>query len=171
MIQISAYCGIQKRGPHMIKERNAAGQIVAQHGMDKTPEARVCRGAKNRCQNSNNKSYGRYGGRGIEWRFDSFLHFFETVGPRPSPKHSLDRIDNNGHYEPGNVRWSTTYEQGRNRSTNHILTFNGSKKTIAEWAIAMGIPHKTLRERIRRGWTVDRALTEKVNDVGQKKTS
>jgi hypothetical protein len=85
------------------------------HGSTLTPEYRAYNSAKNRCQNPNNTAYYNYGGRGIEFRFNSFEDFLAEVGYRPSSKHSLDRSENNGHYEVGNVKWATKQEQARNR--------------------------------------------------------
>ena len=99
----------------------------------KNPEYYVWRGMKSRCYNKNNPSYKNYGGRGIqvcdEWR-NSFLTFFADVGPRPTPRHSIDRIDNGNGYEPSNVRWATWCEQALNRrpairfrcKNGHLLT-------------------------------------------------
>lgn len=88
------------------------------HGMSRTPENNAWRAAKYRCTNPNAKHYADYGGRGIsmcdEWT-TSFEAFFDHIGPRPSSQHSLDRIDVNGDYEPGNVRWATAHEQNLNR--------------------------------------------------------
>lgn len=90
-----------------------------------TPEYRVCGEMVQRCHNSNNAGFANYGGRGIEvcdeWR-TSFKSFFDFIGPRPTPKHSIDRYpDNDGNYEPGNVRWATAKEQAANkhRKTQH----------------------------------------------------
>jgi len=85
------------------------------HGMAKTPEYRAYIDAKGRCENSNNQKYPWYGARGIQFKFDSFDEFIDDVGQRPSPKHSIDRIDNEGHYEIGNLRWATKSEQIHNR--------------------------------------------------------
>ena len=85
------------------------------HGATRTAEWRSYHAAKNRCQNENNDAYDRYGGRGIEFRFSSFEEFFEELGFKPTTKHSVDRIENNGHYEAGNVKWSTAKEQANNR--------------------------------------------------------
>jgi hypothetical protein len=88
------------------------------HGMTRTPEWNSFCGAKNRCQNRKCQDYLLYGGRGIEFRFSTFEEFYEHIGPRPKGM-SLDRINNNGHYEIGNVRWATPQEQVRNtRSRN-----------------------------------------------------
>lgn len=88
------------------------------HGMAGTPEHKVWKGIIKRCTNPNSQDFAEYGARGIticpEWRND-FARFFAHIGPRPSPSHSIDRIDNNRGYEPGNVRWSTPAEQSNNR--------------------------------------------------------
>jgi hypothetical protein len=83
--------------------------------MGSSAEASIFNGAKQRCRNPKTKAYKYYGARGIEVRFANFKEFYQHVGPRPSPKHSLDRIDSDGHYEPGNVRWATMEEQVNNR--------------------------------------------------------
>ena len=83
--------------------------------ISKTPEYRAFNGAKSRCNNSANPSYKNYGGRGIKFKFSSFEEFIDHIGFRPSDNHSIDRIDNNGHYEIGNVRWATDIEQARNK--------------------------------------------------------
>jgi hypothetical protein len=75
--------------------------------MNNTPEYEAYYSARNRCNSTNATKYLSYGGRGIKFKFVAFDEFFRAVGPRPSPQHSLDRIDNNGNYEVGNVRWST----------------------------------------------------------------
>jgi hypothetical protein len=88
----------------------------------KSPEYDAWEKAKQRCENPRNKKFPRYGGRGIRmceaWR-QNFAAFLAHIGPRPSPAYSLDRINNDGHYEPGNVRWATHIEQRRNRSNTH----------------------------------------------------
>jgi hypothetical protein len=119
-----------------------------------------------RCTDSKRHDWHRYGGRGItvcqRWR-NSYESFFADMGPRPSPQHSIDRIDNDGNYEPGNCRWATTLEQGSNKSNNRLLTFDGQTLTIAQWARKLGIPVGTLNLRISHyNWPVERALTQPV---------
>lgn len=90
---------------------------ITTHGMTGTKVAQAFGGAKYRCQNPNFSRWSDYGGRGIEFRFDSVEDFAKELGPCPSPDHSVDRIDNDGHYEPGNIRWATRSQQQRNKRT------------------------------------------------------
>jgi len=85
------------------------------HDMSYTPEYHAWQNAKTRCNNPRFPGYKDYGGRGIKFLFDSFEQWFEELGLRPTPDHSVDRINNHGHYEPGNVRWATDQEQHANQ--------------------------------------------------------
>jgi hypothetical protein len=111
-------CGCRKRD--IGRERTAPGGVMdgRRHGGWRSPEYRIWRGMKIRCCNPRSKDFPRYGGRGIRvcqrW-LDSFAAFLADVGPRPAPHLTLDRIDNDGHYEPGNVRWATRSEQQQNK--------------------------------------------------------
>lgn len=131
------------------------------HGMTRSIEFRIWAGIKTRCFNRNDPGYVRYGGRGIticdRWK-NSFEAFYADVGPKPEWADSIDRIDNNGNYEPGNVAWATTKEQANNRRTNRIITYRGVTQTMAQWAEALGLRQGTLRERFRRGWSLEMAL-------------
>lgn len=135
------------------------------HGMKDTPEWRAWQGAKARITNSGGRDYARYGGRGLtmsfEWEAD-FMNFYRDVGPRPSNKHSLDRIDNSLGYIPGNVRWATAKEQATNRRSTRLLTHKGLTKSITEWAAHLGINRGTLQRRVNKGWGIERALTAPV---------
>lgn len=107
-----------------------------------------------RCHDPNNKYFCRYGGRGIfvcdEWRKD-FDRFFKDSGPRPSNQHSLDRIDNNDGYRPGNCRWATSTVQANNRRNSTHVTIGGVTRTVSEWARIAGISHDAFRDRVMRG--------------------
>ena len=135
------------------------------NGLTNSAEHRCWAMMKNRCYNPKYSLYYRYGGRGISvcdrW-LNSFLAFYEDVGVRPSTKHSIDRINNEGNYEPGNVRWATRLEQSRNRSHVKMLSHNGETKHIADWASEYGLNPNTIRSRVRAGWTVEAALTTPV---------
>lgn len=116
-----------------------------------------------RCENPRNPSYPRYGGRGIQlcsvWR-KSFETFAADIGPRPSARHSVDRIDNARGYEPSNCRWATREEQANNSRKNRLVTFNGETKTLSQWESATGISQHTLLTRLTQlGWSVEKALT------------
>src|SRR5258708_1547249 len=88
------------------------GNGTFKHGMSRTPEYTAWDNARNRCSTNPKVRYWKdYGGRGIKFLFTNFEQFFKELGPRPSPEHSVDRIENDGHYEPGNVRWATPKEQ------------------------------------------------------------
>lgn len=117
---------------------------------------------KNRCLLPTSQNYHRYGGRGIKicqrW-LDSFENFLADMGEQP-PRMTLDRKDNDGHYEQGNCEWRTRKANSRNRSDNRLLTFKGETKSVAEWAEQTCIPDETLRGRLRMGWPVERILTQ-----------
>lgn len=147
-------------------QREAAAAIRRTHGMYLTAEYGIWRDMKQRCLDPNSSCFYRYGGRGITvcdaWQ-QSFEIFYESMGPRPSAKHSLDRIDNNGPYSPENCRWATNAEQSSNTRRNQLVTFEGKTKTITEWANELGIRPSTLNSRLcKYNWTVEEALTTPV---------
>lgn len=129
-------------------------RLKTKHGMRNTPEYRIWCGIKTRCFNSKVREYPLYGGRGITmhaaWAQD-FTAFFAYVGERPSEAHSLDRIDNEGNYEPNNVRWVTAKEQANNMRTNLLITHEGKTQTLSQWADETGVPYETLRWRYKNG--------------------
>ena len=129
------------------------------------PLIHVWRQMRGRCNNPNYKCYAHYGGRGIKVceRWASFWNFVADVGERPTPKHKLDRIDNERGYEPGNVRWVTQKEQLRNQRRNRMLTFQGRTQCLAAWAEELGMGRTVLQKRVVEfGWSVERALTTPV---------
>lgn len=117
---------------------------------------------RKRCYFANHARYADYGGRGVivceRWR-NCFATFYQDMGPRPSASHSLDRIANDGDYEPGNCRWSTAKEQARNTRRNRLLTFRGQTMCVAAWSEQTGISVNALYIRLHRGWTIDRVLS------------
>jgi hypothetical protein len=114
-------------------------------------------GAKNRCTNPNNPSFPYYGGRGIEFRYKNFKQFLADMGERP-PGLSLDRINNNSHYEPGNCRWATREQQHNNRRDNLTPITFGRTQTIAQWAREIGLSHGTISYRHNKGLPAEAVL-------------
>jgi len=121
---------------------------------------------KSRCLNPHVPQYPNYGGRGVTvcdaWS-DSFETFLADMGRRPSPAHSLDRINVDGNYEPSNCRWATNLQQQRNHRKNRRITFRGETKCLSEWAESIGLGRSTLSKRFLAGWDVERALMEPLN--------
>lgn len=133
----------------------------ARRSAPSTPEYVAWFHMRARCLNPNDIGYHRYGGRGItiteKWaKFEGFL---EDMGLRPSPKHSLDRIDNDGNYEPSNCRWATSKQQAENRSSNVMIEFNGERKMMATWAKELNFNRDTVTYRLEQGWSIDEAFT------------
>lgn len=122
----------------------------------------VWHGIKNRCLNPKAPGYRLYGGRGIticpEW-CSSFAAFDADMGPRPSPGHSIDRIDNALGYFKENCRWATPEQQASNKRTNRLETLEGKTMTRAAWARSLGLARETVGNRLKRGWPLARALT------------
>ncbi|UNY40195.1 hypothetical protein KLEP174_gp48 [Pseudomonas phage vB_PcuM_ KLEP17-4] len=141
-------------------ERIKSGKFVAVHGMHKTRTHTCWVNMKSRCLNPKNKSYSRYGGRGISVckRWMDFANFLADMGIQPENM-SIDRIDVNGNYSPDNCKWSSKVDQQRNTSKNQIITAYGESKTVAEWADLTGIGRSTLSYRARKGWSGEDAIS------------
>jgi hypothetical protein len=142
---------------------------VTTHGRTRSREFKIWQGIVQRCHNPKAEAYRNYGGRGIvvcdRWRA-SFEAFFEDMGTAPSPRHSLDRHPNNdGNYEPGNVRWANKKQQARNTRTNRLLTYNGETLPVSEWAERIGVGVQTVFGRLRRNWPLHRILSQDVDPV------
>jgi hypothetical protein len=140
-----------------LAERN---RLRATHGLSGSTTRKSWEAMIRRCANTLDKDYPRYGGRGIQVceRWQDFHNFVADMGIKPAGT-SLDRIDVNGNYEPSNCRWETAKGQANNRRSNVLIAFNGRSQTTAEWARELGICPKTLRYRIRAGWSLDDALS------------
>ena len=137
------------------------------HGMSKTKEYRAWQKMKERCYNPKYTLFSRYGGRGISvcdrW-IDSFENFYADMGSAPAGT-SIDRIDNDGIYEPSNCRWATSEVQANNKSSNRKICINGEEKTVAEWSDVMGVRSDLIHCRLGRGWSDYDAVTRGcVND-------
>jgi len=137
------------------------GDAHRTHGKTGTKVYRAWLHMKDRCNNTNDKEYKRYGARGIaickEWK--SSEQFLKDMGDSPKGT-SLDRIDNNKNYCKENCKWSTPREQANNRRSNRFITFNGRTETLAEWGRITGINAKNINRRIDNyGWSIEKALT------------
>lgn len=148
-------------------QREVSRDRVTTHGKTKTKEFRIWTGMKTRTTNPKCPQYHRYGGRGIsicERWMNSFDAFLSDMGTCPSDKHSIDRINNDGNYEPSNCRWSTFIEQCSNRRNNRKITHNGLTLTVSEWARRVGLHRTGLKNRLDKGWSVEAALTTPPTD-------
>lgn len=131
------------------------------HRMSHTKIHRVWRLMKSRCGNPNDKSWPNYGGRGIKvcerW-LHSFEKFYADMGDIPFDGAQIDRVDNDGHYEPGNCRWSTAKENSNNRRSTKKIVFRGETHSVLEWSHIIGIHASLLYGRLSRGWSVEDAF-------------
>lgn len=146
-------------------------EIVNKNNSTKRPEYLRWCGLKARCLQKSNNRYYLYGGRGIKvyepWIKD-FWAFLEHIGEMPGPQYTVDRLDPEKGYEPGNVRWLHKNQQSGTRRITLTATMNGEKKTLKEWAAQYGIVYETLRERLSRGWSIEEALTKERRGSGSK---
>ncbi len=161
-------CGnkVEVRAGHLKAAlKKSCGCIREQHRMSTKPEYISWGHMIQRCINPKDKRYQRYGGRGIKvyekWR-KSFSAFYEDMGPRPSPEHSIDRIDNNGDYEPSNCRWATREQQARNTSRTVLIEYKEEENTLKEWSVKLGISYEILSSRLKKKWSVERAFTQAI---------
>lgn len=134
---------------------------TATHGLSYTAEYRAWQTMRLRCANPKNRAWPDYGGRGIKvcarW-LESVEAFVADMGPKPSPQHELDRIDNDGDYEPSNCRWTTRTENCRNRRSNRTIVFQGRTDTLAGWCERLFLSKNVVRKRLEAGWSAERAL-------------
>lgn len=132
------------------------------HGQSRHPIYNTWRGMIGRCKHRSNRYYHNYGGRGIrvceEWQ-DAFTFIIWAMANGWQEGMQIDRINNDGNYEPSNCRFVSRTDNCRNSRSNHLLTFRGVTKPISAWADEYSIPQATIRSRTRRGWTAEQALT------------
>jgi hypothetical protein len=146
----------------MKKDHRTGNKFRQTHGLTYTPEFYVWRTMKARCYNTKCPKYPRYGGRVIkvcdEW-LNSVKSFYKDMGARPSPKHQLDRIDNDGNYSRNNCRWILPVENANNRSNHRLITFNNETLTEAQWCKRIGIGRGNVAKRLANGWSIEAAVT------------
>ena len=162
------------------KRCEAAKKAVTKHGGRNDRLYQVWNGIKDRCYNPKSKYFQLYGGRGIfvcdEWRgnYQAFKNWAYKNGYDSNAKKgqcTLDRVNNDSGYSPENCRWANMVVQCNNRSSNHVIEYNGVKHTITEWSRITGIRKDTLRRRlVNYGWSTERALTESVHNTGHHQT-
>ena len=169
---LSSSCGCLADPPNLA----GIGRSNITHGTDYGSKLyRTWRNAKNRVFNPSAEKYATYGSKGIdmdpEWA-SSFEKFAAHLGEPPSPKHSLDRIDNTKGYWPGNIRWATVREQIANRSNTLRITFEGRTLPLTEWCEMLGLKKNTARHRLRAGWSAKDILfgKESSNVSDQRRT-
>lgn len=135
------------------------------HGLTNSPEYTTWQNMISRCYDKKNPSFKYYGQRGIRVceRWHDFVHFLTDMGRKPSPIYTIERINNDGNYEPTNCKWATQKEQSINKSNTLIVTFNNQTKSLIEWSEIININYKVLKDRLcEYGWTVERAFTEEI---------
>ena len=131
--------------------------MTKKYGVHKNPLYKAYASMRGRVCNENDPQYKDYGGRGIRicsrWTEPDgvgFQNFLDDMGPRPDG-FTLDRIDNDGNYEPGNCRWATRAEQVRNRRNNIQVTLDGRTMVLKDWCAELGVGYNTVRRRVRAG--------------------
>jgi len=144
-------------------QKESSAELKKTHGESYSVEYDALHNIIQRCTNKNHPQYDGYGGRGItvcdRW-VNSVLDFIADVGRRPSPLHSIDRFpDNNGNYEPGNVRWATGKQQTRNRRVTTTMTHLGKTQSFGDWSDETGIPISILYGRKENQWSDEKCLT------------
>ncbi len=128
-----------------------------------TPEYKTWMSMRSRCSIPSATGFDYYGGRGIRVceRWNDFFAFLSDMGQRPSPKHSIERNDVNGDYEPDNCRWATKAEQANNTRANRLITIDGETKSVRQWEDHMGYNEGVISTRLYHGWSEYDAVTRK----------
>ena len=134
-------------------------QANTTHGMSNSSEFRIWYGIKDRCNRPANTSYRNYGKRGIRCFWNTFDEFYRDMGKRPSPDHSIERTDNNGHYCKENCCWATSFQQSRNTRKNVIVIINKERMILKDAAIKLNANYDLAKQRIRNGCDPYIALT------------
>lgn len=161
LIGYSHSCGCLQRELTAVKIADRSRTHGHSAKATRTSEYVIWTTMKQRCHNPKAGGYDDYGARGIsvcpQWR-DSFETFLADMGSRPSKRHSLDRQDNDGNYEPGNCIWAEPVQQASNKRNNRMLTIGGEEATMAEWSRRFGNPASLIHKRLSAGWNHDDAV-------------
>jgi hypothetical protein len=161
----SASCGCisgqRLKTPEFKAASRLSRKLGISHGVPRPPGYKAWYSMIRRCRDSNHPGFHNYGGRGISvcerWK-ESFWNFNADMGVRPTRYHTIERIDNDGNYEPGNCRWATRKEQARNTRHNVMLTIEGETMCVAAWAERVGLSSGALKYRLSQGWAHERAV-------------
>lgn len=158
-------------GCYQSERRGKTLKLHGESGKNATSEWIAWSSMKARCSNPKGTDYKSYGGRGIavceRWE-NSYINFLEDMGRKPSPRHSLERNDVDGHYSPGNCKWATPEEQAANKQNSIRITMNGETLGIAEWSRRTGLTESVIRRRKSRGWSEERILTTPLFPTGNR---
>lgn len=163
--------GYRKSEPGSRCQLNKSGQFIARHGLAKArnPIYVAWKSIRRRCNDDAARDFKYYGGRGIQmyapWVSDpiEFVSYVESVlGPKIDKTYTLDRIDNNGNYEPGNLRWATKITQQNNKRSNRLIAYQGKSLTLQEWSRQTGLASGTIRARFVAGHSLDRVFSPEV---------
>lgn len=162
--------GVEKSTSHLRGGAKSCGcrSRSYKHGMSNTRIWNVYMRILQRCGDENSPDYKNYGGRGIKCRWETFKDFYKDMEEGYSDDLTIERINNGGDYCKGNCKWATKEEQANNTRRNVYLLYNGEIMSVAQWARKMNMNYWTLRQRIKRGWSPERALTTPEYNRGQK---
>lgn len=135
---------------------------ASNYGKSSTPEYTCWKHMIGRCTRKSHEDYARYGGRGISVckRWFKFENFFSDMGKRPTSKHTLERINNDGNYTPNNCKWATRREQANNKRSSIFVEYKGVRMTLTQWASFLGFRRGFIQSRMLRGWSFKKAITE-----------
>ena len=159
---------VQSCGCLRLEKISGSNCCLYKHGKTNSRLYTTWHNMKERCLNKKNSRYKYYGARGIkicdEWKND-FMNFYNwAISNGYKDNLTIDRINVNGNYEPLNCRWITIKQQCNNRRNNHLITYNGKTQTMMEWAEFYNINYDILRFRLKKGWSIEKALTERSNN-------
>ncbi len=152
------------------REKRKRGEWSITHGYTKTKIYEIWKRMRQRCNNPNSSNADTHYNRGIKVceRWNTFENFLSDMGKPPTNGHSIDRINNDGNYEPNNCRWATRSEQAYNRRSTRLIKFKGETKPLKKWCIELGFNFRTIQNRLNQyGWSVEKAFTTPVRKINK----